>query len=324
VERLAQGGAAAVVVRRHARTIAVVLAALIVAGGVVAGVVLTTAPGAPTPALPATGILVRGSIAPRDTLFGDTVYARIDVLYDPRRIARASLAVEHGVSPYQIQGGPEIKRGRVGSARRVTYILRTTCFDHACLPPNPLSDGREEFPLPGISINYRRVHGGEDTIAVPLPTVEVASRLKPHEAATLNAPPHPPVRAGSIPLPVRYGVSPTLLVALLLAGSAVLFAAAGLLTVRFGPRFRRRARPLTPLERALQLVERSRTAGVVREQRKALELLAYELGRSGEDDLALSARVLAWSEPGPHADATTALAGQVRETMNGRANGRAR
>ena len=321
---MAEGGSAPVVVRRRAREVAVAAAALVFAGGIVAAIVLATAPGAPTPQLPRSGILVRGGATPRDALFGDTLYLRIDVLYDPRRIARASLAVEHGVSPYQIEGGPAIKRGRLGSVRQVTYILRTTCLDHSCLPPNPLSDGREDFPLPGISIDYHRVNGGEQTIAVPLPTIEVASRLKPHDAAVLNSPPHPPVRASSVPLPVRYPIAPTLLVVLLLAGSALLLAAAVVLTARFGPRFGRRARPLTPLERALLLVERSRTAGVVPEQRKALELLAHELGRSGANDLALSARVLAWSEPAPQADVTGALTGEIRETIAERTNGRAR
>ena len=308
-------------VRRHARKLVAAAAALAVAGGVVALVIVLTAPGAPTPQLPRSGILVRGAVTPRDALFGDTIYARIDVLYDPRRIDRGTLAVQHGVSPYEIQGGPAIKRERVGSARRVTYTLRMTCLDHACLPPNPLSDGREEFPLPGIAISYHRVHGGGQTLAVPLPTIEVASRLKPHDMATLNAPPHPPVRASSVPLAVRYSISPTLLVALLLVGAVLLLAAAGVLTVRFGPRIGRRRRPLAPLERALVLLERSRRTGIVPEQRKALELLAHELGRSGEEDLALSARVLAWSEPAPHGDATVALAGEVRETLAGRTNG---
>ena len=49
---------------------------------------------------------------------------------------------------------------------------------------------------------------------------------------------------------------------------------------------------------ALMLVERSRTHGLVSEQRKALEFLARELGRTGEDDLALFARVLATLETG--------------------------
>jgi hypothetical protein len=311
-------------VKRHVRALAVAAAALVLAGGIVVGIVFAVAPSAPTPSLPRNGILVRATVTPRDALFGDTIYARIDVLYDPRRVARGTLAVQRAVSLYEIQGGPAIQRERVGSARRVTYTLRMTCLDHGCLPPDPLSDGRAEFSLPAISIDYHRVHGGDETIAVPLPSMEVASRLKPHEAASLNAPPHPPVRASSVPLPVRYSVSPTLLVVLLLMASAVLLAVAGVLTIRFGPRLGRRPRPLTPLERALLLVERSRGAGTVPDQRKALELLAHELGRSGEEELALSARVLAWSEPAPHDDATVALAGEVRETLTERTNGHRR
>ena len=53
-----------------------------------------------------------------------------------------------------------------------------------------------------------------------------------------------------------------------------------------------------------------------------LEFLARELGRTGEDDLALFARVLAWSEPEPERDASVALTGEVRETVLMGTNGR--
>ena len=82
-------------------------------------------------------------------------------------------------------------------------------------------------------------------------------------------------------------------------------------------------RPLTPLEQAVALVESSLARGVVPDQRKALELLAQELGRTGEERIAFSARVLAWSAPAPAGDATTALTGEVRQLINGRTNGRA-
>ena len=159
---------------------------------------------------------------------------------------------------------------------------------------------------------------------MPLPQIEVTSRIAPLEATRLNAPPHPPLRASTSPLPVHYPVSPTLLEALFVAVAVALLALAAILFHRFGPRFRRK-RPLpSPLEYALLLVERTRTHGVVPEQRKALELLAYELGRTGEDHLALSARVLAWSEPAPERNATVALTGEVCQTVLAESNGRPR
>jgi hypothetical protein len=78
---------------------------------------------------------------------------------------------------------------------------------------------------------------------------------------------------------------------------------------------------LSPLERALHLLERARERGAVPEQRKALENLAGELRRTGERELALSASVLAWAERPPGTDATGALAAAVQRRIAKGVNG---
>jgi hypothetical protein len=201
-----------------------------------------------------------------------------------------------------------------------------TCLDHPCLPEDPATGNSTNlFSLPSVAVSYSSAHGGAEVSKdVPLPAVGVTSRLAPLEAARLNAPPHPPLRAATSPLPVRYAVSPVLLESLFVGAAVVLLALSGILFHRFGPSFRRTRPVPSPLERALMLVEHSRTGGIVPDQRKALELLAEELGRTGEEELAVWARVLAWSEPAPEGDSTVALTGEVRQTVLTGTNGRPR
>jgi hypothetical protein len=76
------------------------------------------------------------------------------------------------------------------------------------------------------------------------------------------------------------------------------------------------------LERALAAVERAR--GRTNDERKALELLAVALRRSGEEGLAWDATELAWSESVPAPERTTALTDDIRRELTGRTNGRRR
>ena len=307
------------------RTVVTALAALVAAGAVVAIVLLATQPGAPTPRLPASGILTRASVTPTTAHFGDLIVAHVSVLYDPRRVLAPKLVVARDLSSYVVAGAAKTERRGVGRARAIDYTVRMTCLDHPCLPGDPATGNSTNlFSLPSVEVDYTKPRAGAATHQVPLPQIEITSRLTRSDATRLNAPPHPPLRASTSPLPVHYGISPLLLETLLVAAAVALLALAGVLFHRFGPSFRR-TRPLpSPLERALLLVERAHSHGVVSEQRKALELLAYELGRTGEDDLALSARVLAWSEPAPERDESGALTGEVRQTVLAGSNGRPR
>ena len=84
---------------------------------------------------------------------------------------------------------------------------------------------------------------------------------------------------------------------------------AGLLLHPYLPGFGwlpRRRRESSRLERALAAVERAR-GGETAEERKALELLADELRKSGSGGLAWTATELAWSPSEPPPDQTVAL-----------------
>src|SRR5262245_23842054 len=71
-----------------------------------------------------------------------------------------------------------------------------------------------------------------------------------------------------------------------------------------------------PLERALGELEDALADGQVDQQRRALELLASELGESGEDGLAGEARELAWSRGSLDRDNVLAFAHAVRRTVD--------
>jgi hypothetical protein len=154
-----------------------------------------------------------------------------------------------------------------------------------------------------------------------------------NDAARLDALPPPPYRASLALSPVAYAVSPTLLVALLLAGAALLLAGAVYLVVRFARRSRPDPPPpppppppvvvLSALERALLALERARAARLVPEERKALELLAAELGKNVDSHLAVTAKGLAWSEAGPVPAATGVLTEDVRQLVEESRDGHA-
>ncbi len=123
------------------------------------------------------------------------------------------------------------------------------------------------------------------------------------------------------PLPEPdYRVSPTLLGAGLLAGATALL----VLPVWLGIGWWRRRRPppleveereLTPLERALALVEWARDRENGAERREALEVLAVELEAVESPRLAESARSLAWSPVSPSPEAAAALVETTRKTV---------
>jgi hypothetical protein len=314
----------AVVTRRSALVAAIALAAAIVVG------IVLTAPEPRAPALPASGIRATAEVNPQSAYFGDTLVARVDVLVDRRRIDPSTLALRGSLKPYGAPP-PTIERRDIGDVTRMTYTLRLRCLERACLPPMPDRGGRRTFVLPGLELLYERTGGARDSVLLSLPALEIISRLTQSDAALVDDFLVIPFRASPTLGRVDYAISPTLLVVLLLVGAAALFALAGRLLLRYGRRPREpvpeppSAPPavVSPLERALAVVEQARTRGSVTDERKALELLARELGRSGAAELAVTAKGLAWSAPGPTAEATHSLAADVRGVIDRNGDGRA-
>jgi hypothetical protein len=325
----AHGEGPPVVSRRLALIAGVVVVVLAVLAAVLLGVF---AGGSRNATPPQRGFGATADLVPRAALFGDSVEAVVDVVLDRRAVKPESVELNGDFSPYAAPDPPSVVRRDAGPLTRLRYRLTLRCLDLACLPPDPSLDGRRMFHLAPIEISYVSADGPRITNSVPLPGLEVSSRLTPAEVAKLTPIDQPPFHASIAVPPPSYAISPTLLRWLLTAGGALLLAAAGLLLV-FALR-RRRPEPapapepqlpvrvLSPLERALLLLERARERGVVVDRRKALERLAAELRRSGEPRLADTATELAWAEQPPPHDETRALEEAVRRRIAEGVNGR--
>jgi hypothetical protein len=264
-------------------------------------------------------------VAPREVLFGDTVTARFDVVVDKQRVDPDSVRVAADFDPWEVAGKPNARRQDDGGTSyvRITYLLR--CVSGTCVPSG--QSGRYTFRPARIAYGAasdQRIE--ESSIEVPLPPIRVYSRFA---VANRDADPFSsPWRADVLTLPaVSYGISPGLLILVLLSGAALAIAGAVALAYVAWPR-RQPAPPplpappppvrvLSPLEQALELLEDSIRVNGAAEQRRALEQVAeqLELSEWGDSKLAREARVLAWSEDVPPVEQTTSLAAQVRDVL---------
>jgi hypothetical protein len=285
-------------------------------------------PASPLPAEPVPAIQADGELSPRSALFGETVTARVDVTMNRAQIAPESIRVTTDFEPWRPVGKPRRTRrdGENTTHLRTTWILR--CLTSSCLPP--------QRPLPVLftsaTVTYDRAGGGPSgqQLTVNWPTLYMHSRLSPTGAAppTLGGGSSPfemPWRADMVAMPaVSYRIDPDTAKVPLYAGAGI-FALLGL-GLAYLARPRRRPQPvavpeeppepvLTPIEQALALLEDRVSANGAPDRRRALELIAAELALRGNDDLALRARRLAWSEQLPGIDRTSGIAEQARPAL---------
>jgi hypothetical protein len=306
--------------------------AAVVAAAVAAAVVVALVPGrAPEVPPPRGGMIIASSI-PRAALFGDTLDGRVDIVVDRRRIDPASIEVTPTPGNWLVVAPPGVERTDSGATTHLVYRFSYRCLVSACLPPDPSNRGRVLVPVAPVRIAFVGSDGRRVKRLARWPRVEAASRVSPRDLVRLSPTSQLPYHATiAVPAPT-YRISPTLLTWLLACGGGVLLALAGLLVVRFS-----RAAPaiapaepdaeeafvreLTPLERALVLLDRARERGGVPDQRRALENLAGELRQAGAADLAGSATVLAWAEAPPSPERTGALAAAVKRRIGDSQNG---
>jgi hypothetical protein len=285
-----------------------------------------------SPSEPGTeAIRVNADLSPHTQLFGDTVTARVAIAIDVDQIALDSLRVDGKFGPYQKIATATVRRSQADGTGYVVWTAMLRCLDAACLPGK--AGKRVVFPTARVSYSLKR---GSDTarpvrsVAVAWPALLAYSRLDRTQLAALDPRDEPPWRPEFTALPaVSYRASPPLLAFLFYGLGAVLIAAS---LVLLGPLVLREVRHamawsgppslrLPPYEQALWLLENDVEDGEdVEARRKALELVAVELGQRGERDLELSARRLAWSPEPPASEHTRALAQSVRR-VNGRRNG---
>jgi hypothetical protein len=271
----------------------------------------------------------QGTLTPTVHLFAEPVLARVDVLVDREHVDPAKVRLQTDFLPYDIQASSTRRtdRGRF-TELRYEWLLR--CLRVACIPeilPSAAGDdetGRGErrtFTLPAARVLYDDPDGEERTLTrAAWPELVSVSRIKQSDVPEFGG---FVFKSSVAPLPEPdYRVSPTVLGAGLLGLALVLLALPAALLVGWWRR--RRPEPevvvepeLSPLERALRLVEWAGARENGTERREALEVLAVELEAVEHEALAGSARGLAWSPVSPSPEAAVTLVEQVRE-RNGR------
>ena len=269
------------------------------------------------------GIAARAVVSGRSLLFGQEIVARLDLLIDREVLDPAKVTVDAEWDPFSPTVKPvesHIDYDRFTSMR---FEYGIECLTTACVPDTvtklidlPSATVRHEgVPVeivewPRLTINSRV---GEPTVDASDPTAQPGFDL--------------PWRANLRVQPATYRVDPTLLSTLLATLALMLLVATLYFVQRAFPSaplgFRRLRRvKLTPLERALAVLERAHAEGIEREQRLALDQLAHELRTGGQQELAGTARSLAWEQSVPDADRTSTLTDRVRQVIAGRTNGR--
>ena len=289
-------------------------------------------------------IAATATVAPRVHRFGDSLRARVTVVLDRRRLDPGLVRLETDFEPYRAVRATRVEREDVGDVTRLRYTVTLRCLVAGCLPG---ARERRQFEFPRTTVVYRRAatFGSQaEFVYVSWPPVEVVSHLS--EQALEAARAADPRGRGDAPTgltdadlvllwranpldlpPLSYRVRPTVLAALLLALALVLALAGGALLWTRAPRPAPvpPAAPveddMSPIERALRVVDGALANGNVREQRKALELLARQLAHQDQPSLAAEARALAWSESAPAREVATTLGERVRSTLNGRRDG---
>ena len=259
----------------------------------------------------------RAVLSDRIVGFGDTVRAQVEITFDRRQVDPAAIKVRASFDAWRRVGPPWVTRDDAGSSSllRIMYVLR--CLKQACVPERDTLP----FEFDPARVDFVNRLGGRGALRLEWPRLVVHSRFQLGDLA--NAAPWR-LDDTTVPEP-SYRASPGLLLALLLVGSLLVLGAGGALAYAGWPRRHVEPEPepepepdllLTPLERALELLEDAAGVNGAADQRRSLELVAEVLGERGEEDgLAQAARELAWSPTAPPPAATKGLAARVRAAL---------
>jgi hypothetical protein len=283
-------------------------------------------------------IVATAAIAPDTHLFAEPVTASIDVVVDPAQLDPDRIRVRMRLAPYKLVGPVKETRREEGELVHTRYAATIRCLEVACLAPRfetilgEQEAGRAErhtYRFPPAEIHYEEADGREQLLfRRAFPALQVVSRLN---TAQLDAADRPGASRSAYtaslePPAPTYRMSPERIAGVALALAALLFVFPAFLAGRFllaRWRATRRPRELSPLERALVLIEwTGRCADGEHDRRKALEALADALEREGARPLADAARTSAWGEESPDRERARELATQARTALSGGGNGR--
>jgi hypothetical protein len=264
-------------------------------------------------------IQTRLVLAPRVANFADTVTARIEVVLDRSRVVPGSLRIASEFEPWTPVRRPSRTSRDEGATRYVETVFVLRCLTALC-PPRRQSAAREFEP---VRVTYTTTAGAPRSFQVRWPVLVVNSRIVPDDFQREDELARP-WRADLVSLPPpTYRISPALLLGLLLAGAGAFALAGGVLAYAALPT-RRRPPPepilppepdLTPLERALALLENGLPSDRAGERRQALERLARELA-AHDAGLAQEASTLAWAAATPPAEKARKVATRVRSLLD--------
>jgi hypothetical protein len=254
---------------------------------------------------PARPFAAAATLSSRAVSFGDPLVARVDVVFDPRAVDPASVAVQPSFGTYRVVS-QSVKRTS-GGGERLAYRYVLECLDAVCVPPG----ARVEQRFQPAKISYRTRAGEAVTEHITWPPYLLSSRLTDAER---RAAPERNLRFDASVPPADYRIDPDVLRALLTAMAALFALAAALLVVLT---LRPRVSPAAggPAEsrllQALRAVRASTANGQPAERRKALGWLGRELRAVERPSEADEAGRLAWSADTPSATSAGEFASSV-------------
>ena len=255
------------------------------------------------------------TVGPTTHLFADELTGRVVVRVDRRVVDPNSIRVDATFRPYGVIEPPRVTTTTAGDLVTREYRYRVFCLRADC---RPKGTERRRVVLAPVRVVLRGTDGSIRGTSLPLPPVEVATRLTPQDRL------RPALDVGDEPLPaVTYRAEPDR-AALVLGIAAGVLALLGIVLLAREVRRalllarERRRRPPTRLERALGLVRRAERDGDERDRRLALDALASALDpRDGS--LASATRNAAWAPGGPAAGDLRRLAEAAERTAGAEA-----
>lgn len=309
------------------------MSARVLVAAAAAALVLAAPAAAQTPLPGGRAIVVTAGLTPSTHLFGDSIVATVDVVVDPAEFDPERLGVRLRFAPYEPIGGVATTRRDVGRLVHLHYEATLRCLHIGCLAPRigTVLGGQEEgrgerhaIVLPPVAVTYEEGGRQAPLLARRFPVAQVVSRLSPARVEGLDPDARPgsegAFAAGLVPPERTYRVRPAVLAGLAF-GAAAIFAlvpvllVGGVLRRRWQARYRRW--PLSPVERALALVDWSAARGEADDRRKALEALAAVLEDDGVERAAQVTRELAWAEPAPAGHETGEAGAEARRALAG-------
>ena len=296
---------------------------LLIAGGIAAvalalGLVLALRGGGNVAAVPREPVEGGTQLSRSATLFADPVRASVQVVVDRDRVDPTQVGFNVHHEPFVSIGNAHVERRDTGRLTRLVYSVDLICLTNICLSKEKPEPVRVQFRPAEV---FYSTKGNRRTLSLPWAATTIGPRTNETDLNGADPFLQPSWKATTDPLAVSYGTSPRTLRAILFVAGGVLILAALLALLRFVTTGRLRLRILSPLERAVVMVERAPPDAP--EKRKALELLSHELARSGESELAVMAKQLAWAEPTPLPTLTQPLTLDVRRVIEQRSNGHA-